>query len=76
MSKIKWPDIDKPYDLCTRINGIYADIMSAQSGWYCLWDNRFRVSGFANRPAAIAWFDKNIADLKRGRIPSDMEESR
>lgn len=73
--KINWPakDLEQPYDLCTQINGVYADVIQSVTGWYCLWDGQLRSKEFLTRAEAIEWFDCNIDDLKRGKIPQDTE---
>lgn len=63
---------DPANDLCTRINGVYADVVRSFSGeWSCLWDSTRRFGPFPTRDAAVAWFDVAVADLRKGRTPTN-----
>lgn len=63
--------IDPKNDLCTCINGVYADIIRNEidNSWHCLWNSCQRFGPFDTRDKAIIWFDSVVKDLKLGKVP-------
>lgn len=72
---IKWEQADlanPSNDLCTKINGVYVDVVGSLNGqWHCLWGTTQRFGPFATRSLAVAWFDGALSDLRNGRMPAN-----
>ena len=70
---IRWAkcELAEPtFDLSTRVNGVWADIVGSVDGhWYCLWNTVQRFGPFVSRDAALAWFDLAVVNLRKGRTP-------